>query len=170
MTTAVATPNAKLTEAANRRIEARFAANDAAGVESIYLAAMQAAESAAAAYRLLTGESLGSPQGPADDAEAEEEQRFHERARREFEAAETSALYSEVMALGGIRPSSANLAEEYRNVPPCYRRPDGMPGDEMAEHLATNRPEFGIGSESELLEFFAARRFKRAEVRRMATA
>ena len=100
----------------------------------------------------LVTERAGLPDKPA------EVERYEARVKASDVSAETSDLFRYVMDNGGIRPSSDDLAEEYREIPNAYRRRDGRRGDEMADQLASDRPELGIRSERDLLEFFAARR------------
>jgi hypothetical protein len=90
--------------------------------------------------------------------EAAEVERYEARVKAADVSAETSDLFRYVLDNGGIRLSSDDLAEEYREIPNAYRRHDGLRGDEMADQLARDRPELGIRSEHDLLEFFAARR------------
>lgn len=101
------------------------------------------------------------------DPEEIRKQRAEARIVAEMERADTSKLYAAILEQGGIRPSTADLAEEYRAIPPSYRRPDGMAGDEMAEHLSVHMPELGIRDERDLLAFFADRR-RRAYHKRAA--
>lgn len=101
------------------------------------------------------------PRPPESNLESKGEQAERERYERkivaEMEKADTSKLYQAIKEQGGITPSCSDLREEYRNVPPCYRNPQGLFGDVMAEHLAAHLPELGIRSENDLLQFFADR-------------
>lgn len=106
----------------------------------------------------MAGVPLAKPASTVPDPDPEEQDRYERRVRDEFISAETRDLFTFVIENGGIRPSTPDLREEYREIPKNYRRKDGMPGDEMAELLATHRPELRIESERDLLEFFAARR------------
>jgi len=57
----------------------------------------------------------------------------------------------------GIAPHQGlELSEEYRcNVPIFLRNRGGLPGDEVAAILATDRPELGIESEDDLYQALA---------------
>lgn len=110
-----------------------------------------------AALTAIAAECVPEEQTPEEVEQAEAEADT-ERARAGYISAETSSLFSYIIEQGGIRPSSEDLREEYREIPPTYRRPDGVPGDEMADLLATDRPELGIETERDLLEFFETRR------------
>jgi hypothetical protein len=94
---------------------------------------------------------------PEGETEQEREQRLYEETvLREMQDQERSRLYEVIQSLGGIKTRD-DLREEYRNIPNTFKRRDGLAGDDMAQHLAENYPEFGIESEYDLLEFFADR-------------
>lgn len=180
-------PNTRILETITNRTQARATANDADGLRAIIAAAERGRELAAKALASLdldpdtpdagtptsntvnqVGASEPSPLASiaAEHSEAgtpaTPSKPIDEQARilRKLEEAAASDLYAEVMAQGGIRPSTPDLREEYRAVPPSYRRPDGMPGDQMAEHLQANRPELGVTDENSLLAFFESRRIR----------
>lgn len=174
-------PNAKVLEVICNRTDARAAAADADGLRALILAAERGRELAAAALAKLDAASTPSSateqhsaaipkpvladlaaenSNEQPDADELKRQRVEARILEAMERADTSKLYAAVMEQGGIRPSTPDLAEEYREIPPSYRRPDGLPGDEMAEHLAVHMPELGIRDERDLLAFFADRRRK----------
>lgn len=157
-------PNSKILETITRRVEARSYARDADGLRAIIAAAEDGLQLARDALADLAPEAVRSePRTPTDlDSKREETEqaRYERKILEEMEKQDASKLYGAIMAQGGIRVSTEDLREEYRNVPPSYRRPDGMPGDQMAEHLATHLPELGIQSENDLLAYFAERTTK----------
>lgn len=182
-------PNPKVLEVIRNRTDARAAVKDADGLRALILAAEQGRELAAAALAEITADgSTPAPTGSAaramptpaaladlaaehdaerPDPEEMRKQRAEARIVAEMERADTSKLYAAILEQGGIRPSTPDLAEEYRAIPPSYRRPDGMAGDQMAEHLSVHMPELGIQDERDLLAFFADRR-RRAYHKRAA--
>lgn len=184
-------PNPKVLEVIRNRTDARAAVQDADGLRALILAAEQGRELAAAALAKLDADAttpadassatraMPTPAVLADlaaehseaserpDPEDLRKQRAEARILAEMQRADTSKLYAAVLEQGGIRPSTADLAEEYRAIPPSYRRPDGMAGDQMAEHLSVHMPELGIREERDLLAFFADRR-RRAYHKRAA--
>lgn len=83
-------------------------------------------------------------------------ERHEKRVLREEEKANLS-LYQAIIAEGGIRTRD-DLREEYRGIPNCYKRRDGLRGDEMADHLAAHRPEFGIRTERDLIDALTRRK------------
>lgn len=95
--------------------------------------------------------------GPNEKKSKEDQQRerYEERMLRAMEKAERSRLFSAIRDAGGLQ-TRADLREEYADIPNTYKRRDGLPGDEMADHLATYFPEFGIESERDLIDFLAA--------------
>lgn len=66
----------------------------------------------------------------------------------------TRAIHS---ITSGIAPHQGRaLSEEYAgNVPVFLRNRGGLPGDELAAILATDRPELGIESENDLYQMLA---------------
>ncbi len=139
-----------LTQVVNRTT-ARVSANDADGLLAIIAACEQGREIALQALASV------APEQTPESIMAKQQERYEAHLKAEMEKSERSTLYQEIMDQGGIRPSSPDLAEEYRNIPNSYRRPDGLTGDVMAEHLASAMPELGITSENELLEYFSSR-------------
>lgn len=98
-------------------------------------------------------------------------ERDAEKARAAYVSQETRDLFAYVMTYGGIRPSTDDLAAEYaENVPPSYRRRDGMRGDELADQIRRDRPEYRIENENDLLEYFGARRRAARDARATARA
>jgi hypothetical protein len=96
--------------------------------------------------------------------EAAEVEQYEARVKAADVSAETSDLFRYVIDNGGIRPSSDDLGEEYREIPNAYRRCDGLRGDEMADQHASDRLGLGIRSERDLLEFFATRHHRAQRV------
>jgi hypothetical protein len=93
---------------------------------------------------------------PEEESDEERRQRqYEERLIRQMEKAERSRLYAVIMEQGGIQTRD-DLREEYREIPNNFKRRDGMPGDEMADYLKTYYAEFGIETENDLLDYFAA--------------
>lgn len=106
---------------------------------------------------------LAAEGGPEEKSEEQKAQEKMERQLLEqLEKADTKKLFGAIMEQGGIRPSSDDLAEEYRSIPKSYRRKDGMPGDQMADYLKTYYPELGVEDENDLLDFFYTRSMKKA--------
>jgi hypothetical protein len=90
-------------------------------------------------------------------AEEERKRRSYEkRELRKMEKAERSLLRQIILDASGIRTRD-DLREEYRSIPNCYKRRDGLPGDEMAEYLSAHHPELGIHSERDLIDALAKR-------------
>jgi hypothetical protein len=159
-------PNTKILETISRRVEARATAQDANGLRAIIAAAengLQLAKDALAELEpdptpaSVTEHPKPSPDVLADKREEIEREKYEKRILEQMQRDDASKLYGAIMAQGGIRVSTEDLREEYRNIPKSYRRPDGLPGDQMAEHLATHLPELGITSENELLAYFSER-------------
>lgn len=162
-------PNARILQHITNRIEARTAATDPAGLRAIIAACENGLELARAALEGMDPNPAPQPvttQPETPDStpanlnqrrEESEQEKYERKILEEMERADTSKLYGAIREQGGIHPSSSDLAEEYRVVPPCYRNPQGMFGDVMAEHLATHMPELGIQDENDLLQFFADR-------------
>jgi hypothetical protein len=96
--------------------------------------------------------------GPGEEEtdEEREEREYEEKMLRDMEKAERSRLYGAVMEAGGLQTRD-DLREEYREIPNTFKRRDGMPGDEMADHLAVHYPEFGIQDERDLVDFLVNR-------------
>ena len=94
--------------------------------------------------------------GDNEEKSKEDKQRERQESQllKKMEREERSRLYSVFQEVGGLK-TRADLKEEYRAIPNNLKRTDGLPGDEMAEYLATYYPEFGIESENDLLDFFA---------------
>lgn len=97
--------------------------------------------------------------GPSEEKSEEDlrQERYEERMIRDMEKAERGRLYEVIMETGGIRTHDSELREEYQAIPNAYKRRDGLSGDEMAEHLKTNHPRFGITNENELIRYFRDR-------------
>lgn len=87
--------------------------------------------------------------------EDKQRERHEAQLAARMEKEERSRLHSIFSEAGGLK-TREDLKEEYRAVPNNLKRKDGMPGDEMADYLATYYPEFGIESENDLLDYFAA--------------
>lgn len=139
-------PNEKILRAISNRAEARAQAADVDGLLAIIEACEQGLELARRNLAVI-----------APNYEAEQQEREERRLRSEMEKQERSNLYRAVMDCGGIALSSDDVREEYRAIPPSYRRRDGVGGDVVAEHLASNHPEFGITDENALLQYFVNR-------------
>ncbi len=165
-------PTAKITAAIDRRREARLQARDAEGLRALYVAATLGAESVAAAYLELTGKPITEPAevpAPVADPEEEARKRYEARLIREADKRERSELFRLIQAAGGIRPSTDDLATEYAIcIPPTYRSPDGMRGDELADELARCAPQLGITDERSLLAYFGDRRVRDRNARAAA--
>jgi hypothetical protein len=96
--------------------------------------------------------------GEDEDEQTDEErqqEKYEAQIVRELEREERSRVYSIVQEAGGLQTRD-DLREEYREIPNTFKRRDGLPGDEMAEYLATYYPEFGIEDERDLIDFLAA--------------
>lgn len=102
----------------------------------------------------------------ADGEEASEEQiEKYERGviREAKKERDDRSLYQIIIEQGGIKPPSENgSVEEYKEIPNCYKRKNGLAGDEMADYLGAYHPQFGIYRENDLIEYFARRRRGRA--------
>lgn len=146
--------NQKILTTIKNRTEARGQAADVEGLLAIIEAAEIGLQHARQTLNLV-----------APDHESQQREREESRMRREMAKAESSALYRAIMDQGGISLSSEDVREEYRSVPKSYRRKDGLPGDVVAEHLASNHPEFGITDENSLLQYFANRASRRQNER-----
>ena len=138
--------NEKILRTIQNRTEARGQAADVDGLLAVIAACEQGLEHARRTLAVV-----------APNHEAEAQKAVEAKMRRELEKAENSNLYQAIIAAGGVAVSSEDVREEYRAVPTSYRRRDGMPGDELAEHLATNHPEFGITDERSLIDYFSNR-------------
>lgn len=163
----------KVAAAIARRTAARLDAGDAAGLVELHRVLAAGTKAVEAAILELDRRTPASDEGTPDEKPAaveaspapvagpapadREPTRGELAAYRALVADETRELFAEIQACGGIRPSSDDLREEYRAVPNVYRSPDGMRGDELADELATRRPELGIRDEAGLLAFFDAR-------------
>jgi hypothetical protein len=88
-------------------------------------------------------------------AEDRERRRYQQQVLREAKEAGTS-LYQAVMEAGGIKMRD-DLREEERAIPLAYRKSDGLPGDEMSDHLRRHHPELGITTERELIDALSRR-------------
>lgn len=188
-------PNARILETITNRTQARAQANDVDGLHAIITAAERGRQLAAEALASLgldlnntpdagapTSNTVNLPDAPnpelasiaaehdsdPPDTEGLARKQYEQQAMRQYEDAAASDLYGEIMHLGGIKVSAEDVRKEYHAIPPAYRRPDGMPGDEMAEHLATHRPELGVTDENSLLAFFEARSRRAREERAAA--
>ncbi len=77
------------------------------------------------------------------------------RLIRDMERADRRKVYRAIQDQGGLKTRD-DLREEYAGIPNTYKRRDGLPGDEMADHLARYYPELGIESENDLIDYLAA--------------
>lgn len=95
--------------------------------------------------------------GPGEEKSKEDLQRERLEAKllADMERADRSKLYRAIQDQGGLK-TRADLREEYAGIPNTFKRKDGLPGDEMADHLATYYPELGIESERDLIDYLAA--------------
>ena len=73
----------------------------------------------------------------------------------DMEKADRQKVYRAIQDQGGLK-TRPDLREEYAGIPNTFKRKDGLPGDEMADHLATYYPELGIESERDLITYLAA--------------
>jgi hypothetical protein len=89
------------------------------------------------------------------DPGAAARERYEAKVLRELERAERSQVYGAVMEAGGLQTRD-DLRDEYSEIPNTFKRRDGLPGDEMAEYLATYFPEYGIEDERDLIDFLVA--------------
>ena len=125
-------------------------------------AAMKAANERGRSEKTSALKELADEGGKEQETKEERQARkYEEKQIRAMEKAQTSALYNAIMENGGIKTSDT-LREEYRNIPNTFIRTDGLPGDEMADMLATYYPELGIESENDLIDFFWERRARAA--------
>ncbi len=83
-------------------------------------------------------------------------QRYETTVMNQMEAMERGDLFDVIMEAGGIQTRDA-LREEYRGIPNTFKRRDGLPGDEMAEYLATYYPELGVQDERDLIDMLSGR-------------
>lgn len=91
--------------------------------------------------------------GGGDEASDEEREKEDEaRLIRHLEKEERSRLYRAVMEFGGLKTRGSELREEYRAIPNVYKRKEGLPGDEMADLLATHYPDLCIRDERGLID------------------
>lgn len=95
-------------------------------------------------------------EGASQSDEEAQMQKYGEQQLRQLEKQMTSELNNAILDAGGIQTRAA-LREEYRNIPNNFIRTDGLRGDEMADHLKTYFPEFGVEDENDLLSFFEKR-------------
>lgn len=91
----------------------------------------------------------------------EEVEKWQARELRGAATADPSVFDIVVKEAGGLKAHGGDdLREEYSEVPPVFRRKDGLPGDELADYLATHHPGLGVRDERGLLELLKRRRRK----------
>jgi hypothetical protein len=88
------------------------------------------------------------------DPEEQEREAYESRVYKGIEGQERSAVYAAILEAGGLQTRD-DLREEYRAIPNTYKRRDGLTGDQMAEYLSTNYPEFGIENENDLINILS---------------
>lgn len=91
----------------------------------------------------------------AKSKEDKQRERLEAKLLADMERADRAKLYRAIMDQGGLK-TRADLREEYAGIPNTFKRKDGLPGDEMADHLALYYPELGIESERDLIDYLAA--------------
>ena len=89
-----------------------------------------------------------------EDPEEAEQRKYEEKLLRDMEKADRQRLRGAVLEAGGLQTRD-DLREEYREIPNTYKRKNGLPGDEMAEYLATYFPEFGVQDERDLIDYLS---------------
>lgn len=95
----------------------------------------------------------------AEDYDDEKIARWQARELREAMAPEPSIRDIVVDEAGGLRAhKDDDLREEYSEVPLTYKRKEGLPGDELADYLATNHRELGVRDERGLYELLKNQR------------
>ena len=82
-------------------------------------------------------------------------ERMEAKLLADMEKADRQKVYRAIQDQGGLK-TRPDLREEYAGIPNTFKRKDGLPGDEMADHLATYYPELGIESERDLITYLAA--------------
>ncbi len=71
---------------------------------------------------------------------------------------ETTELYQAIMANGGIKTrEDDSLRTDYQRIPNTFKRRDGIPGDDMANLVASEFPHLGIYDENSLIEVLNSR-------------
>lgn len=97
----------------------------------------------------------------AEDYDDEKAARWQARELREAEASEPSVFDIVVTEAGGLKAhDDDDLRGEYSEIPPVFRRKDGLPGDELADYLAAHHPGLGVRDERDLIELLKRRRRK----------
>jgi hypothetical protein len=89
-----------------------------------------------------------------DEGSAKErkQKRLQSRMLRAWKRAEFARLSQIISDQGGIAPTG-DLKEEYQGIPKALKnKKNGRSGDDMAQFLATNHPEFGIKDERSLID------------------
>lgn len=83
--------------------------------------------------------------------EERKQKRYESRLLRAWAKAERSRLLDIIRAQGGIATPS-DLKEEYQGISNAFKNQNGISSDEMAVHLATQHPEFGVRDERSLID------------------
>lgn len=96
--------------------------------------------------------------GESGEEKSEEDlrrERYEAKLVRDMERADRSRVHTIIHDAGGLK-TRADLREEYADVPNTFKRHDGLPGDVLAEYLASYHADLGIRDERDLISFLAA--------------